>query len=93
LSVTHLNVSNNDITDTGCEKLWEFLIVNNDTVALNIDTVNFSKNKIKDRSVDILVTLCEENANLKTLNLQKNQFRSKLALKKFSEFQDKNVLI
>lgn len=92
LSIKTLNVSNNDITDVGCEKLWEFLIVNNDGAAARIADVDFSNNKIKDKSSDILLTLCEENICLRNLNISNNQFKSKLVLKKFESIKDKNII-
>jgi hypothetical protein len=67
--------------------------VNNDGAAARIIDVDFSNNKIKDKSSDILLTLCEENISLRNLNISNNQFRSKLVIKKFESIKDKNIIL
>ena len=93
LSIVNLNISGNDITDFGCEKLWEFLIVNNDGAAAHIANVDFSNNRIKDKSVDILETLCMENIELKSINLSKNKFRTLQVINRFKEIKDKKIIL
>ena len=93
LTVNSLNLANNDITDAGCEKIWEFLIIEKDTTVSNVTELDLSNNKIKDKSADILLALCEENTNLKRINLSKNQFMSKLVINKLKGVKDKTILI
>ena len=56
-------------------------------------SLDLSNNNIKDKSVDILLTLCEENTHLSTLNLKKNKFKSKLVLNKLKAAKCKNVYL
>lgn len=93
LSVINLNFSNNDISDIGWEKIWEFLIVHNDAAAAHISNVNLSYNNIKDKSVEIIETLCAEHPNLKVLNLSENKFKSSSLQSKLNRTQNINVIL
>ena len=93
LSITEINFSNNEISDIGCERICEFLIIEKDTSVSNVVSLDLSNNNIKDKSVDILLTLCEENTHLSTLNLRRNQFKSKLVLNKLKAAKCKNVYL
>lgn len=66
--------------------------MNNDTVTINVEDVDLSRNLITEKSIDILKTLCEENHNMKKLNISKNKFKSKLSLKVLNEFKDKTIV-
>lgn len=93
LSITEINFANNAISDSGWERICEFLIIEKDTSVSNVVSLDLSNNNIKDKSVDILLTLCEENTHLSTLNLKKNQFKSKLVLNKLKAAKCKNVYL
>lgn len=93
LSITSLNVANNDISDLGAEKIWEFLIIEKDASISNLVELNMSNNKVKDKSVDLLMALCEENSKLKTIDLSNNQFKSKLVINKLKGIKDKQVFV
>lgn len=57
LSVQKLYLANNGITDVGCDRICEFLIIEKDTTVGNISDIDLSNNMIKDKSVDIILTL------------------------------------
>jgi hypothetical protein len=93
LSITSLDVSNNDITDVGAEKICEFLIIERDASISNLVELNMSNNKVKDKSIDSLMALCEENTKLRTIDLTNNQFRSKLVINKLKSIKDKQMFV
>lgn len=59
----------------------------------NLLKVNLANNCIKDKSVDILMALCEENTHISSINLQGNQFKSRLVLNKLKAIKDKKILL
>ncbi|CAI2361108.1 unnamed protein product [Moneuplotes crassus] len=94
LSVINLNFSNNDISDIGCEKICEFLIIHSDSVAAHISNVNLSCNNVGDKSVAILETLCAEHPNLQVLNLSNCcKLSSAKTQSKFGTLQNVNVIL
>lgn len=80
LSFSSLNLSGNDITEEGSDKICEFVIIGKDDITANLLSIDLSNNNIKDKASEFLLGAWDECEKILSINVKNNQFKSKLVI-------------